>query len=329
MNDLAAAVSPVGFKDRRTGLMVFGILVIVMGCLLALMAPLMLLSQLMAGRVPGVEPTPLRLLLPAVGMYLGLAVAFIWLGIGSTMCRRWARALLLIISWLWLLGGLVGIVVMAFMLPQIFAGAIPGTPPGTPAMPAAARMVITLFTLATCSVIYIIIPGALVFFYRSPHVKATCETRDPVPRWTDACPLPVLAVSLMLGMGAAMMLLLIGAYHSVVPCFGRYLSGAPAAALLLVTMVAYAWGARACYKLNVAGWWVAILGYGLWMLSAGVTFVRVGILPMYEIMDFPKTQLDVMRQMGFLNSPWFMILMLAFWLPFFGFVVYTKKFYKK
>jgi len=329
MNDLAAAMPPAGFKDRRTGLMVFGILVIVLGCLLALMTPLMLLGQLMAGRVPGVEPTPLRFLLPAVFMYLVLAVTFIWLGIGSAMCRRWARALLLILSWLWLVGGIAGVVAVAIILPQVFAGTMPGTPPGTPPMPAAVRVVITLFTLAFCTVIYVIIPGALVFFYRSPHVKATCEARDPVPRWTDACPLPVLAVSLMLGLGAAMMPLLIGAYHSVVPCFGRYLSSAPAAAILLVTMVAYAWGARACYKLNIAGWWIAIIGYGLWMLSAVVTFARGGLLPMYELMDFPKAQLDTLRQMGFLNSPWLWVLMLACWLPFLGFVVYTKKFFKK
>ena len=318
-----------GFKDRRTGLMVFGILVIIMGCMLALMVPLMLFGQLMAGRVPGVEPMPMRLLLPGIFMYLGMAVTFIWLGIGSVMCRRWARALLLIIAWLWLIGGSVGIATMAFILPQIFAGTIPGAPPGTPALPNAVRIMITLFTLAFCSVVYVIIPGALLLFYRSPHVKATCETRDPVRRWTDACPLPVLAISLMLGMGAAMMPLLIGIYHSVVPCFGVYLSGAPAAAILLVTMVVYAWGARANYKLNVAGWWIAVLGFGLWMLSAVVTFARVGILPMYAIMEFPKAQLDMLRQMDFLNSPSLWMLMMVFWLPFLGFVVYTKKYFRK
>ena len=97
-------------------------------------------------------------------------------------------------------------------------------------MPDAMRVVMTVVALAFGGVIYVIIPGALVLFYRSPHVKATCEARDPVVRWTDACPLPVLAVSLMLGLGAAWMPVMIVASRSVVPCFGCYLSGAPAAA---------------------------------------------------------------------------------------------------
>jgi len=329
MLDVAAEMPPAGFKDRRTGLMVFGILVIVLGCFVALMVPFMLLGQLMAGRVPGAEAMPLRFLMPVLGMYLGLAAAFIWLGIGSVQCRRWARALLLIISWAWLLGGCLGLVVLAVILPQMFAGPMPGVPPGTPPLPVVARIVIMVITLGVGVVCYVLIPGALVLFYRSPHVKATCAARDPVPRWTDACPLPVLAVSLMLGFGAGMMALMPLFYLSVVPCFGHYLSGAPAAALLLVTAAVYAFGARAVYRLNLAGWWIAILGYGLWMLSALVTFARLGLLPMYKLMEFPKAQLDMFRQMGFLHSPWLWVMMLVCWLPFLGFLVYTKKYFKR
>ena len=316
-------------KDRRTGLMIFGILVILLGLCVGLMAPLMLVGQVMAQRVPGMEPTPMRFVLPAIFMYLGLAAGFIWLGIGSTMCRRWARALLLILSWMWLLGGIVGIVVLALILPQIFAGPWPGAQPGMPPLPEPARLAITVVVLAISSVIYVVIPSGLVVFYRSRHVKTTCEIRDPVARWTDACPLPVLALSLMLGLGAATMPLMMVGYHSIVPCFGTYLSGAPGAVILLVTMILYGWGARANYKLNMAGWWVTLLGFGLWMLSAAVTFARVGMLPMYELMEFPKTQLDLMRQMGFLNGPYLCVMMLVLWLPFFGFLIYTRKFFKR
>jgi len=324
MPDIAVVPPLSEFEDRRTGLMVFGIIVIVLGCLIALMLPLMLVGQLMAGHVPGAAPLPLRLMLPAVFMYLGLAVLFIWLGIGSVLCRRWARALLLVFAWLWLLGGLAGVGMAAFVLPQIFDQPQPGLPP----LPPAARILITVFTLATCLVIYVIIPAVLVCFYRSRHVQATCAARDPVPRWTDACPLPVLAISLMLGGGAACMPLLMGVYHSIVPFFGCYLSGGPGTAVLLVTTAAYAWAARATYRLNVAGWWVAFLGFGLWMLSSGLTFARAGLLPMYELMEFPPAMLDRMRQMGFLQSPAMVVLPLVCWLPFLGYLIYLKKFFK-
>jgi len=36
--------------------------------------------------------------------YALLAVLFVWLGIGSIMARRWARALVLVSSWFWLVG---------------------------------------------------------------------------------------------------------------------------------------------------------------------------------------------------------------------------------
>jgi hypothetical protein len=292
------------------------------------MAPLVLLGQLVGARAGG-EAMPLRLMLPASLMYAVLAAAFIWLGVGSTQCRRWARALVLILAWIWLLSGIVGIVAAAIILPQVMSGPPPGAPPGTPEMPAAAQVAVIVFALAFTSVIYIIIPGALLVFYRSPHVKATCEARDPVARWTDACPLPVLAISLMLGLGAATVPLLIVGYHSIVPCFGIYLSGLPGAAVLLVMMAAYAWGARAMYKLNIAGWWIALIGFALWMVSAAVTFARVGIIPMYELMEFPKAQLDVFRKMSLMNSPLLPVMMAVCWLPFIGFVAYTRKFFKK
>ena len=326
MNDVANVLPVAEFKDRRTGLMVFGILLIILGCLAALLVPFMLLGQWMAAHVPNAPPaTPLRFLLPGMLIYLGLAVAFIWLGIGSILCRRWARALVLIMAWIWLISGLVGTVIMVFVMPQILAH----PPGGAPALPAAMVIVMTLVMLAFASVIYVLVPAVLVFFYRSPHVKATCAARDPAPRWTDACPLPVLAISLMLGCYAAFMSLMILAYHSIMPCFGHYLTGLPGAVALLVTAAAYVWAARATYKLNIVGWWVAFLGFGLWMLSAVVTFARVGLLPMYELMGFPQAQLAVLKHIGFLQGPLLAVAIAACWLPFLGYVIYTRKYFKR
>jgi len=312
------------FKDRRAGLIVFGIILIALGGLAALMIPLMLVGQLMSRHAPGVEPLPLRFMLPGVLVYLGAATAFVWLGIGSMMCRRWARALLLVLAWLWLIGGCMGMVFALFIMPQMFAQPQPGMPP----LPPVARVMIMLFTLATCFVIYVLIPGVLVFFYQSRHVQATCAARDPVPRWTDACPLPVLALSLLLGFGAACMPFMV-LFHGVVPFFGRYLSGAPGMVLLLASAVAYAWAARASYRRQLAGWWVAVLGYGLWMLSAAVTFARAGLLPMYERMGFPPAQLEQMQRMNFLHGPLLPVLTAICWLPFLGGLLYVRRYFKR
>ena len=90
------------YKDRSTGLTIFGILTLLLGCLCGLFVPLILLGQVMAAKVPNAPAPNLLTILPGIVLYGVLAVALTWLGIGSIMKRRWARALLLIFSWTWL-----------------------------------------------------------------------------------------------------------------------------------------------------------------------------------------------------------------------------------
>ncbi len=118
------------FKDRRTGLITFGILEILLGVLCVLLSGLMVLSQVMLSRTTA-TPLNWQMILPAIFMYLGIAVVFVWLGIGSIQCRGWARALMLIIAWIWLCVGIVMVPVMAVMMPRILSYA----PPGGQAMP--------------------------------------------------------------------------------------------------------------------------------------------------------------------------------------------------
>jgi hypothetical protein len=129
------ATSLPAFKDRSTGLVIFGILTILMGCLAGLMILLMLVGMVAAAKTQN-PPPPASTLVWVVLIYGGLAVALIWLGIGSIMARRWARALLLIFSWVWLLMGIISMISMGFFLPKMLENA-PATN-GPPAMPTAA-----------------------------------------------------------------------------------------------------------------------------------------------------------------------------------------------
>ena len=86
---------PVEFKDRGTGLTVFGILTILLGCLSGLLVPLMFLGQMMAAKATH-APSNIQALIPGMFMYGAMAVILIWLGIGSIKARRWARALWLV-----------------------------------------------------------------------------------------------------------------------------------------------------------------------------------------------------------------------------------------
>lgn len=208
-----AVLTVLDFKNRRTGLIVFGILEILLGGLAALLIPLMIFGQVMAAQVTH-EPTPLRQIIPGVVIYGIAAGALIGLGIGSCKIRRWARALSLIVAWSWLAMGIISIGAMGFFLPSILKTA---PQPQGQALPESAMLVVMLVTMLFMGILFVVVPGVLVIFYQSRHVRATCEAQDPTPCWTDACPLPVLAMSLWLGLGALTMLTLPLSTNGVLP----------------------------------------------------------------------------------------------------------------
>src|SRR5436190_1347170 len=216
------AANPVGaaYKDRSGGLVTFGVLTILLGVFSGLMLPLMLLGQLVNARIPNGSGNSVAMLLPSLLMYGGLAVALIWLGIGSIKTRRWARALLLILGWSWLLIGVITVAAMMVVFPRLLANINSNMPAGQKGISPAAMVPIMVITCLILGFMFILIPAVWVFFYGNRHVKATCEARDPVPGWTDACPLPVLAVSLWLWFSVPMLMLIPMLYQGVAPFFG-------------------------------------------------------------------------------------------------------------
>jgi hypothetical protein len=309
------------FKDRHSGLIGVGILVIIIGCLCALFVPLMILGQTMAARTTG-TPSNLRMMLPAMMTYAVMSVVFIWLGIGSTMARRWARALLLILSWAWLVLGIFMVLAMAVFLPMSFAHTPSGGQP-------AAMAVMMIFMHGFLTVIFVILPGLLVLFYRSPHVKATCDARDPVTRWTDACPLPVLAVSLFLAYGAVSMALMLLCYHGVMPFFGCLLSGLPGGTLMLAIIALWVYCAWAIYHLKSAGWWTVLITIAALLVSAVLTFSRVDLMDMYRLMGYPDQQIEQIQRFNFLTNRSMLVLMSVGSLPSLGYLLYIKRYFRR
>jgi hypothetical protein len=325
MSESYISAPPTPFKDRSTGLVVFGILTLLLGGVCALLVPLMLVGQAMTAQATG-APANNMSLLPAIFMYGALAVALIWLGIGSMKSRRWARALLLIFSWSWLVMGVVALVMMVILMPRILA-VQPSA--GQPPMPEEAKLMVTIISLAMIGFIFVVLPAIWVFFYRSPHVKATCEARDPVPRWTDACPLPVLAVSLWLGFSALMMVTMPLAQGGVLPFFGQFLTGAAGVAAYFVLAAIWAWCAWALYRLDVRGWWVAVAVFCVMAASHVITYSQRDVMEMYALMGYPEQQLEEIRRFSAITGEWMTWGMLVFLVPFAGYMIYVKRFFGK
>jgi hypothetical protein len=318
------------YKDRSTGLAIFGILTLLLGCLAGLFVPLMLFSQMAAARAnPGAGN--LAAMLPAMVVYGLLAVALIWLGIGSVQTRRWARALLLIFSWAWLVMGIFAITGMALVMPRMLenvttAGVSNGT--ANQALPPGALTGIMVVMLLFLGVFFIVLPAIWIFFYSSRHVKATCEARDGVARWTDACPLPVLGLCVWLWFSVPMMLVMPLIGHVAVPFFGRFVTGLPGALLYLVLAALWSYVAWLIYQLKPAGWWLLLGGMAVLTVSSGLTFAQHDVLEMYQLMGYPSAQMEQMQKTGLLSGHLIDWLMGFCMLPMLGYILFVKKYFR-
>jgi hypothetical protein len=313
-------------KDRSTGLMIFGILTVLLGCLAGLLVLLMLSGQAMAAKTTQ-APANFATILPAISVYGVLAVALVWLGIGSIQARRWARALLLIFSWSWLVLGVFMLIFMGFFMPKVLAN-IQSTAPNQPAMPPGTISVVMAFMFVFFGIFFVLLPAVWTFFYGNRHVKATCETRDGVIRWTDACPLPVLGLCLWLMFSAPMMLLMPVTGHVVMPFFGMFLTGLPGALFCLAMAALWSYAAWLIYHLKPQGWWLILIAMIVFMASGLATFAQHDMLEMYQLMGYPQAQIDQIQKMGLLTGNHLSWLMTFSVLPFVVYLIFIKKYFR-
>jgi hypothetical protein len=178
------------------------------------------------------------------------------------------------------------------------------------------------------SVIYVIMPGIWVFFYRSRHVKATCEAYDPVVRWTDRCPLPVIAVSLWLAFSAPMMLVMAVAYKGVLPVFGTFVVGPLGSALCILLAVLWGYAAWAIYRLEWRGWWIVVVSIVLFSISAFVTYSRRDLTELYSLMGYPEEQIAQIQKFNFLKGPAMAWISIGGVVPLLGYLLYVRKFFR-
>jgi hypothetical protein len=314
------------FKDRKVGLVIFGVMTVLAGCCWALFVPLMIFGAQMAARSPHPPPSAPNIM-PIAALHGALAVIFVWLGVGSIMTRRWARALLVICSWSWLITGTIAVAAMALMAPQLAASIQAAQPAGHSQLSGGARTAMILVPVVMVTVLMVIIPLLWALFYSGRNVKATCEARDPVVRWTDRCPLPVLAMSVWLAFGAFSMLVM-PAFHSAAPFFGLLLSRAVGTVFYLCLAAIWAYSAWRIYHLDTRGWWIIAIAMVLFALSNVITYSRHDIGEVYALMGYPPAQIAEIRRIGFMGGHTMAWSSLLFTVPFLGYLCYMRKFFK-
>jgi hypothetical protein len=255
-----------------------------------------------------------------------MAAVLITLGIGSIRARRWARVLSLILGWGWLLVGIIAMVVYAIVLPKTLGAAAAA---GGQPLPEAAKVVAIVVAMTIFAFIFILLPGAIVLFYQGKHVKATCAARDPIAGWTDACPLPVLALALWIAFGGLFMLLMPPIYHGVAPFFGVLISGIPGTLFYLAISALWMYSAWTIYHLKVSGWWVVLIVTLLFSVSNLLTFTRVDLMQMYRMMGYPEAQIEQLQRLQFLQSGAMIWMIAGGFLPLVLYLLYVRRFFRK
>jgi hypothetical protein len=180
--------------------------------------------------------------------------------------------------------------------------------------------------MTVLSVLFLVLPGVWVLFYQSKNVKATCEALDPVTGWTDRCPLPVIAASLWLAFGAAMMLVIPVSFRGVMPFFGMFVVGPLGAALYVLLGLVWGYSAWALYKLDRRGWWLIVASLAVFSISGFITYSRHDVSELYSLMGYSQAQLEQLQKFNFLKGRSMAWLTLAGMTPFLGYLLYIRKF---
>lgn len=322
MSDVSSASPPA--KDRSTGLTVIGCFQIVLGLLCALFVPLALLQFTPAVRhaveMSQGRPPDTRAIVFSIAFYVALATFFIWTGIGAMRKRRWVRPVLLSVAWPWFLSGVVATLLVVTIMPRVIHAILEKSP----RLPSSAGTIIAVMMAVILVVFYLVFPLTFILFYRSPHVRATLEARDPIPGWTEACPVPVFGLSLWLLFTALAMLFI--AWHTVFPVFSILLTGPLAVVLACALSALYIYLAWAAYRLHPIGWWGPLILSGI-QTTSGVVYFLVGDINAYlAAAGTPPEQARILADSGLFGTPIVIGIVIAF-AVLAGYLVWVRKYF--
>ena len=276
------AAPPAAALPHRTGLTVWGVVLIVLGgffCLsgvLALVAvPIMVAVGTPAAGGPAGPKVRLLVLLATNAVTAGiLGGGLVWLGVGSCRGRRWVRPLIVAGAPLVMAFGLAALLNLSANVVRAIAGPPAAAPPAAgPVPPQVLLMVTSAVAVVTAAGLSVALPGALVWFYRRPSVGRTLAETDPVRRWTDGVPVPLLRWVVACGYSGGVMLLLAPGGTDV--AFTRVLDGWPAAAALLVAGGLLVAAAVGSFRRSTVAWAVGVAVFAVAAASM-LTFAVAG-----------------------------------------------------
>lgn len=302
------------YRNKKSSLVVFGIVEILGGLCCALLTAIALIPLIVS---PNDSSIPQ--IVPGLLVYIFLSIWLIWMAIGTIRARRWARTLMLAGSWLMLAYGILAMGVIFFILPKCYASL---------EIPNEMTSALLIGTYVFMAVIYLLFPTIGILFYGNRNVRATIEHSDPGPSWTDCYPLPVLVLVMMLAMAAASMLMM-SFMNFTMPFFGILVTGWQGAIVLFCCFsicVALAFGA---HRLRSVAWWGVLGVLSLGLVSQLITFSRIDLMDFYEVMGYSDQMMQQMRDMNWMDAPMFVAMSLTYAVPTLIYLLLIKRYFEK
>lgn len=284
-------------STRTAGLIAFGILQILIGLACAILVLYIASgSELVVRQSPGGGAA----LASGLTVYGIATVYFVSVGVGSIKRRRWAQALSVVVSAMWMAGGVVTTLLVFVMLPTITQ-----------------RTAVSGATLVAITIVAaILVPLAIFMFYRRDSIRLLCEASD-VSRWTDRVPLPILAVIIILGFLSMALFANLG--NPVISLFGTNVTGAPAAVTLLALAILSAWLAIQFFRLKESAWWTLVLLQVIGCVVAVISLVRGGSARSSDTVSNDMSEIS--------RSPFFVAILVASWLAYFAYLLYIRRYF--
>jgi hypothetical protein len=308
------------FKDRKNMLTFFGVLLILMGLFSFLIFLITIIT--IAALPPGSPQSEQLSISSAVGgliFYILAAAVFIILGIGSIKATRWARTLSLLLSWITFIVGILMFLFFIIWGNDIFNQTLAQNP--------SAVSIAKIFMYAFIMMFFVILPGIFILFYQSEDVIRTVHSYDQKERWTDKCPLPLLAVSFMFLYTSITPFFYI-AYGFVAPFFGIFLTGLPAAVLLFANSALCVYLAIGFYLAKKEAWYYGLYLYAFWTVSVFITLLFNDFLDMYRYMNIPQASLAILNNIGIFSSGNMFIIFISFLIPYLAFYLYIRRYFQ-
>lgn len=301
-------VSP--YRDRRTALLIAGVLEILLGVGSWLMAALMIW---VASKVAAQGAGSTGSMVPGMAVYGIAGLVFVTLGVGSIRARRWARALWLVVSSFWLICGVLAAAVVALLMASV----------------AGVESILLIAILSFFAVFMIGLPASLLAFYRSPHVKATCEAAAPEPCWTDGCPLPVLGAALWFASMTLTLPWMGWLYGGLYPFFGHFVRGAAGHGLWIASGLLSGIATYGIYRRIHTLWLLGLVLVLVQGISATVTYAVVDPKELFAAMGIEGAALEQIERMGMIRPSYMIGSVAAAILPMVGLLLWARACFPK